>query len=71
MSTEVVSAYAGSFIFGAEHSNSGAPLSVTNPADGRVFASVSGASVADVDVAVRAALRAFDSWSALAVSRRG
>ena len=71
MSTEVVSAYAGSFIFGAEHSNSGAPLSVTNPADGRVFAAVSGASVADVDVAVRAALRAFDAWSALAVSRRG
>jgi acyl-CoA reductase-like NAD-dependent aldehyde dehydrogenase len=63
--------YPGSFIAGAEHANSGDPLAVTNPADGRAFASVAGASVSDVDAAVQAARRAFDSWSALATSKRG
>jgi acyl-CoA reductase-like NAD-dependent aldehyde dehydrogenase len=51
--------------------NSGAGLPVTNPADGRVFASVAAASAADVDVAVRAASAAASSWSSLAVSARG
>ena len=63
--------YPGSFIAGAEHANAGDPLAVTNPADGRAFASVAGASAADVDAAVQASRRAFDSWSALATSKRG
>jgi acyl-CoA reductase-like NAD-dependent aldehyde dehydrogenase len=70
MST-TVAAYPGSFIGGSEHSNRGDALPVTNPACGEVFASVAGASAADVDVAVEAARRAFYEWSALAVSRRG
>jgi acyl-CoA reductase-like NAD-dependent aldehyde dehydrogenase len=71
VSTEVLSSYAGSFIGGGEHSNSGAPLLVTNPGDGRVFASVAGASAADVDGAVLAGSGAFGEWSSLAVSKRG
>ena len=69
MSTET--AYAGSWICGQEHVNDGAPLSVTNPADGQVFAQVAGATAADVDAAVGAAAAAFDAWSGLAVSKRG
>src|SRR5207244_3745407 len=63
--------YAGSFIAGAEHANSGDPLPVVNPADGRPFASVAAASASDVDAAVSAAADAFESWSALAASKRG
>ncbi|HZU40830.1 MAG TPA: aldehyde dehydrogenase family protein [Solirubrobacteraceae bacterium] len=66
-----VTTYPGSFVDGAEHSNSGEPLPVVNPADGQAFASVAGATASDVDAAVAAALRAFDHWSALAVSKRG
>ena len=62
---------AGAFIGGAEHTNSGDPLPVVNPADGRPFASVAAASATDVDAAVGAALDAFQEWSALAVSKRG
>jgi succinate-semialdehyde dehydrogenase/glutarate-semialdehyde dehydrogenase len=65
------STYAGSFIAGGEHSNGGEPLSVVNPADGREFASVAGATAADVDAAVSAAAQAFENWSSLAVSKRG
>jgi succinate-semialdehyde dehydrogenase/glutarate-semialdehyde dehydrogenase len=63
--------YAGAWIDGAEHRNTGDPLPVTNPADGRVFAAVAGATGADVDAAVQSAQRAFAEWSALAVSKRG
>jgi acyl-CoA reductase-like NAD-dependent aldehyde dehydrogenase len=61
----------GAFIGGAEHDNAGAPLPVTNPADGEVFAEVPGGTPEDVDAAVTAAQRAFAEWSALSVSRRG
>jgi len=71
VSTETLTSYAGSFIAGAEHANGGAPLAVTNPANGQVFASVAGASAADVDLAVRAAADSLPAWSSLAVSRRG
>jgi acyl-CoA reductase-like NAD-dependent aldehyde dehydrogenase len=71
MSTETATTHPGSFIAGAEHANHGDALPVTNPADGTVFAYVSGASGEDVDAAVEAARRAFDAWSGLAVSRRG
>ncbi|HLJ02029.1 MAG TPA: aldehyde dehydrogenase family protein [Solirubrobacteraceae bacterium] len=69
MTTNVV--YAGSYISGAEHANGGDPLPVVNPADGREFAGVAAATADDVDAAVEAAARAFDEWSALAVSKRG
>jgi acyl-CoA reductase-like NAD-dependent aldehyde dehydrogenase len=69
MTTETT--YAGSFIAGAQHSNSGDPLEVVNPAEGRAFASVAAATAADVDAAVQAAAGAFVAWSALAVSKRG
>jgi acyl-CoA reductase-like NAD-dependent aldehyde dehydrogenase len=62
---------AGSFVDGAEHRNAGDPMPVTNPADGRVFAAVAGATSADVDAAVQSAQRAYAAWSALAVSKRG
>jgi acyl-CoA reductase-like NAD-dependent aldehyde dehydrogenase len=69
MTTETT--YAGSFIAGAEHNNSGDPLEVVNPAEGRAFASVAAASASDVDAAVQAAAGAFVAWSELAVSKRG
>src|SRR5215216_4494487 len=62
---------AGAYIDGAEHRNTGDPLPVTNPADGRVFADVAGGTADDVDAAVQSAKRAFAEWSALAVSKRG
>ncbi len=71
MSTETATTHPGSFIDGAEHANHGQTLPVTNPADGAVFAQVAGASSEDVEAAVQAASRAFDRWSALAVSKRG
>jgi acyl-CoA reductase-like NAD-dependent aldehyde dehydrogenase len=71
MSSAAATAYAGSFVDGAEHRNAGDPMPVTNPADGKVFAAVAGATAADVDHAVQAARRAFGDWSALAVSKRG
>ena len=70
MSTQAT-AEAGAFIHGAPHSNGGAPLPVTNPADGQVFTEVASATAADVDAAVRSAREAFGEWSALAVSKRG
>jgi acyl-CoA reductase-like NAD-dependent aldehyde dehydrogenase len=69
--TAVATAYAGAFVDGAEHRNAGAPLPVTNPADGVVFAEVAGGTAADVDAAVTAARRAFGEWSARAVRDRG
>jgi acyl-CoA reductase-like NAD-dependent aldehyde dehydrogenase len=67
----VATTHAGAFIDGDEHRNAGAPLPVTNPADGRVFAEVAGGTADDVDAAVAAARRAFADWSSLAVSKRG
>jgi acyl-CoA reductase-like NAD-dependent aldehyde dehydrogenase len=67
----VETTYAGSFIAGTQHQNSGDPLEVVNPADGRAFASVATATETDVDVAVRAAHAAQAAWSELAVSKRG
>jgi acyl-CoA reductase-like NAD-dependent aldehyde dehydrogenase len=69
--TAVDTTYPGSFIAGAQHHNSGDPLEVVNPAEGRAFASVAAASVADVDAAVQAAAEAQRTWSELAVSKRG
>jgi succinate-semialdehyde dehydrogenase/glutarate-semialdehyde dehydrogenase len=71
MSTETVTAHAGAFIGGRQHSNRGEPLPVTNPADGQVFAEVPGATEEDVDASVGAARAAFPEWSAMAVSKRG
>ncbi len=67
----VETTYPGSFIAGAQHVNSGVPLEVVNPAEGRAFASVGAASAADVDAAVQAAAGAQRAWSELAVSKRG
>ena len=61
----------GSFIAGADHRNTGDPLDVLNPAEGRAFASVAAATAADVDAAVEAAAGALRPWSELAVSKRG
>ena len=69
--TAVETTYPGSFIAGGQHTNSGDPLDVVNPAEGRAFASVAAASAADVDAAVRAAAGAQRTWSELAVSKRG
>jgi succinate-semialdehyde dehydrogenase/glutarate-semialdehyde dehydrogenase len=71
MSTQTVTAHAGAFIAGRQHSNRGEPQPVTNPADGQVFAEVPGATREDVDAAVLAAAAAFPEWSAMAVSKRG
>jgi acyl-CoA reductase-like NAD-dependent aldehyde dehydrogenase len=71
MSTETIITYAGAFIDGREHGNGGAPLPVTNPATGQVFAEVPAGTEQDVDRAVRAASGAFEGWSTLAVSKRG
>lgn len=48
----------------------GETLEVVNPSDGTRLATVSSASPADVEAAVRAANAAFPSWSALPVSER-
>jgi succinate-semialdehyde dehydrogenase/glutarate-semialdehyde dehydrogenase len=69
--TATQATYRGSFIAGAQHNNSGDPLELINPADGRAFASVAAASADDVDVAVQAAAEAQRAWSELAVSKRG
>jgi succinate-semialdehyde dehydrogenase/glutarate-semialdehyde dehydrogenase len=69
--TAVGTTYPGSFIAGAQHNNSGDPLEVVNPAEGRAFASVAAATASDVDAAVQAAAGAFVAWSELAVSKRG
>jgi acyl-CoA reductase-like NAD-dependent aldehyde dehydrogenase len=71
MTTETVVTYPGGFIAGSQHTNRGAPLAVTNPADGQVFAEVTGGTDEDVDAAVRAAQDAFAQWSELAVRERG
>ena len=71
MTTETMTTYPGSFIGGGQHHNSGDPLEVVNPAEGRAFVSVAGATGADVDAAVQAAASAFPAWSELAVSKRG
>jgi acyl-CoA reductase-like NAD-dependent aldehyde dehydrogenase len=71
MSTDTITQHAGAFVAGAERSNSGPALHVTDPGTGRVFAEVPGGTDADVDMAVSVAADAFCEWSGLAVSRRG
>jgi acyl-CoA reductase-like NAD-dependent aldehyde dehydrogenase len=71
MTTETMTTYAGSFIAGEEHHNTGDPLEVVNPADGKAFAEVPSATESDVDAAVQAAAGALSAWSELAVSKRG
>jgi acyl-CoA reductase-like NAD-dependent aldehyde dehydrogenase len=71
MTTETITTYAGAFIDGREHVNTGDRLSVTNPGTGEMFAEVPGGTAEDVDAAVQAADRALREWSALAVSKRG
>jgi succinate-semialdehyde dehydrogenase/glutarate-semialdehyde dehydrogenase len=71
MSTGTITTYAGGFVDGREHANSGPPLPVTNPASGQVFAEVPAGTEADVDHAVHAARSASGAWAALAVSKRG
>ncbi|HWE12546.1 MAG TPA: aldehyde dehydrogenase family protein [Solirubrobacteraceae bacterium] len=71
MGTETILTVAGGFIDGHDHNNSGAPLPVTNPGTGEVFAEVRAGAEADVDAAVSAAKGAFGGWSALGVSKRG
>jgi aldehyde dehydrogenase (NAD+) len=45
------------------NSHGNAQLEVINPADGELYASVPSADVQDVDIAIRAASKAFSSWS--------
>jgi succinate-semialdehyde dehydrogenase/glutarate-semialdehyde dehydrogenase len=71
MSTETIITYAGGFVDGRDHANHGAPLPVTNPAVGEVFAEVPAGTAQDVDAGVGAAKAALPEWSALAVSKRG
>jgi len=70
-STHTITTSAGAFVAGREHANGGPPLPVTDPATGQAFAEVPGATEADVDRAVRAAIEAYGAWSARAVSKRG
>ena len=71
MTTGTITTHAGGFIDGREHANTGEPLPVTNPGTGEVFAQVAAGTERDVDAAVAAAGRAFEAWSARAVSERG
>lgn len=61
------------FIDGDWVEGSGEPLTPVSPRDGRTLPAISAASVADVDLAVRSARRAFDSgaWSRIAPRERG
>ncbi|MBO9669340.1 MAG: aldehyde dehydrogenase family protein [Sphingobium sp.] len=61
------------FIDGAfQPAASGATFDIVDPATGKVFASAASGDVADIDLAVRAARRAFDSgrWPALPPAQR-
>ncbi|MGM1017352.1 MAG: aldehyde dehydrogenase family protein [Actinomycetota bacterium] len=61
------------FIDGDWVEGSGEPLTPVSPRDGRTLPAISAAAVADVDLAVRSARRAFDSgvWSRIAPRERG
>lgn len=71
MSTDTIVTHPGAFIDGRPHSNSGPPLTITDPGTGIIFAEVPAGSPADVDAAVASAREAFGSWSKLGVSTRG
>jgi 4-(gamma-glutamylamino)butanal dehydrogenase len=60
-------------IDGADEPGGGADLAVVSPRDGRVLTRVAAAGVAEVDLAVAAARRAFDAgpWPRLAAVERG
>jgi betaine-aldehyde dehydrogenase len=53
----------GQFIDGAHLAGTGGTITVANPADGSVVATLGEASVQDVDTAVAAAHRAFPAWA--------
>jgi gamma-glutamyl-gamma-aminobutyraldehyde dehydrogenase len=59
-------------IDGKAHAGGGAPLIAVNPATGRPLAQVASCDEHDIDLAVRAARRAFDSgcWSGMARAER-
>ncbi|WP_031108225.1 aldehyde dehydrogenase [Streptomyces sp. NRRL S-146] len=63
----------GHHIDGAEEAGGGAAFAVVSPRDGRVVAEVADGSAAEVDAAVAAARRAFDTgpWPRLAPAERG
>ncbi|MFJ4280231.1 aldehyde dehydrogenase [Streptomyces massasporeus] len=63
----------GHHIDGAEEAGSGAVFPVVSPRDGRVVAEVADGAAAEVDTAVAAARRAFDTgpWPRLAPAERG
>ncbi|MFF8018728.1 aldehyde dehydrogenase family protein [Streptomyces sp. NPDC007929] len=63
----------GHHIDGAEESGAGAVFPVVSPRDGRVVAEVADGGAAEVDAAVAAARRAFDTgpWPRLAPAERG
>ncbi|KJK40642.1 aldehyde dehydrogenase [Streptomyces variegatus] len=63
----------GHHIDGAEEAGAGAAFPVVSPRDGRVLAEVADGGAAEVDAAVAAARRAFDSgpWPRLAPAERG
>ena len=63
----------GHHIDGAEEAGGGATFPVVSPRDGRVVAEVADGGAAEVDAAVAAARRAFDSgpWPRLAPAERG
>ena len=60
----------GQFIDGQHDAGHGDEVEVINPADGSVVATLGEATVADVDLAVAAAGRAFETWSRMAPSER-
>jgi betaine-aldehyde dehydrogenase len=53
----------GQFIDGSHTTGHGGQVEVRNPADGSVVATLSEATVEDVDLAVAAAVRAFPAWA--------
>lgn len=60
----------GQFIDGQHDAGHGDDVEVINPADGSVVATLGEATVADVDLAVAAAGRAFETWSRMAPGER-
>ena len=67
---EIAPSY-GLFIDGEFVDGSGTPLKTVNPASEEVLSEVATATASDVDRAVKAARKAFGTWSALPGSERG
>ena len=70
MSMTSVAPRSGPFIDGAWVQGDGEVIEVENPATGEVIGSVSAASLDQVDAAVQAAVRAFQSWRRTSVLER-